>query len=95
MAESKLRYEDLLAKTGGVSLKNTVKVLTAMRMVRLWDGMSVDDILDEYVTGRCVRPDRDNTAECNKAYIAMLGEMRGDPEFEELSEQLMMVGKLE
>ncbi len=62
-----LRIHDLIAKTAHVSLKNTVRVLLALRAVAKGSLLSADEILvAPYQTSR---PSPEATQHCEEAYL--------------------------
>lgn len=62
-----LRIHDLVAKTAHVSLKNTLRVLLALRAVARSGDLTADEILDRPY--QASRPSSEAAQHCKEAYL--------------------------
>lgn len=72
-----LRPADLVAKLAGVSLKDTVKVIVAIDLLREDLGFENDGLVQMLIDQlQTDRPDTDNVAECERIYAEVLERCR-------------------
>lgn len=67
MVPNALRIHDLIAKTAHVSLKNTLRVLLALRAVARGGGQAADEMLN--MPYQVSRPSSEAARHCEEAYL--------------------------
>ena len=86
---TELRKMDLTAKLAGVTLKDTIRVVLALRLVAENANVWMDDVLDtEMEKLTATRPSQENAAACEQAYFALWEAIKVDPQLKKLYKRI-------
>lgn len=66
---AQLRLNDLIAKVAHVRIKDTLRVMVALRVVAEQYDLSVEEVLDLPYSAQ--KPTANQASECDRAYIGM------------------------